>query len=291
MNPQVAVSVPFAAQTRPQSAGAIPKLAREEVIPLARVELERFLALIETLTPEDLAQPTDCALWSVKDIIAHQGAHVLGLTSARETLMDQFNPLKFRDYSARGMNLLDAANQRMVDQRARWSLAELIAEIRDNMERSLAGRQRFPAVLRWMRMMAPGYDQPFTVAELIDSIYTRDMWMHRADIARATGREMIQTAEHDGRIVALVVRDVDRRYKAKLGGRAVTLHLTGKAGGEWTAGGDRPAEAALTMEVLEFNRLASGRIPTQQVLDQGLAKIDGDKDLARLALRHTMALY
>ena len=53
---------------------------------------------------------------------------MLGLTSARETLMDQFNPLKFRDYSARGMNLLDAANQRMVDQRARWSLAELIAE-------------------------------------------------------------------------------------------------------------------------------------------------------------------
>ena len=43
---------------------------------------------------------------------------------------------------------------------------------------------------------------------LVDIILTRDTWMHRVDIARATGRPMELTAEHDGRIVADVVRRV-----------------------------------------------------------------------------------
>jgi hypothetical protein len=53
---------------------------------------------------------------------------------------------------------------------------------------------------------------------LIDLIYTRDMWMHRLDICRATGREMVQTPQHDGRITTLVVRDLARKHTPKLAG-------------------------------------------------------------------------
>ncbi|MBL8132768.1 MAG: maleylpyruvate isomerase family mycothiol-dependent enzyme [Anaerolineae bacterium] len=290
MNPQMAVPSTLIGQHLPQHAAAVPRLSRQEVVPLARVELERFLALAATLTTDDLRQPTDCALWSVKDIIAHQASHVLALTRLGE-FMDQFNPLNFRDYSARRLNSLDAANQRQVDRRADWSLIQLIAEMRDNREQSLAGRQRFPLPARWIRLGAPGFDGKFSLGELIDSIFTRDMWMHRVDICMATGRDMTLTAEHDGRIVALVMRDLDRRLSVKLDGHSTLYRLTGRAGGEWLVGGDAPAGAALTFDALQFNRLASGRITSQQALEQGLVKVEGDADLARRALDNTMVLY
>ena len=271
-------------------AAAIPKLAPPEVIPLARVELERFLALVDTLTPADLNQPTDCTLWSVKDIIAHQASHVFGLTRFGE-FMDQFNPLRARAYTAKGMNGLDAANQRQIDLRAQWSLAQLIAEMRDHREASFAGRQRFPALLRRVTIPVPGSNLRVSLGDLIDNIYTRDMWMHRADICRATGREMVQTADHDGRIVALVVRELDRTLNASLNGQSVLYRLTGPAGGAWLVGGNNPPEATITMDGLEFNRLASGRVSAQQVLDQGLAQIEGRRELAESALRQTIVLY
>jgi len=271
-------------------AAAIPKLAPPEVIPLARVELERFLTLVETLTPADLKQPTDCTLWSVKDIIAHQASHVFGLTRFGE-FMDQFNPLRARAYTAKGMNALDAANQRQIDLRAQWSLAQMIAEMRDHREASFAGRQRFPALLRRVTIPVPGSNLRVSLGDLIDNIYTRDMWMHRADICRATGRAMVQTADHDGRIVALIMRDLDGSLRAAFAGRAVIYRLTGTAGGEWIIGGNSRPEAQITMDVLEFNRLASGRSTAQQVLDQGLAQISGDEALAELALRQTIVLY
>ncbi|MBN8637631.1 MAG: maleylpyruvate isomerase family mycothiol-dependent enzyme, partial [Anaerolineae bacterium] len=280
----------FTDQSAAQPAAAIPKLALPEVIPLARVELDRFLTLVETLTPADLNQPTDCTLWSVKDIIAHQASHVFGLTRFGE-FMDQFNPLRARAYTAKGMNGLDAANQRQIDLRAQWSLAQLIAEMRDHREASFAGRQRFPALLRRVTIPVPGSNLRVSLGDLIDNIYTRDMWMHRADICRATGREMVQTADHDGRIVALVVRELDRILNASLNGQSVLYRLTGPAGGAWLVGGNNPPEATITMDGLEFNRLASGRVSAQQVLDQRLAQIEGRRELAVSALRQTVVLY
>ncbi len=62
---------------------------------------------------------------------------------------------------------------------------------------------------------------------LLDVILTRDPWMHRVDIARATGRDLVLTPEHDGRIVADVVAEWARRH-----GQPFTLTLTGPAGGD-----------------------------------------------------------
>lgn len=289
MDQSLAVSSVLVGTHQPISASAIARLSREEVIPLAREELARFLTLVETLSPDDWDRPTECSLWTVKDIVAHQASHVFGLTHYRE-MLDQFFPLNFREYTGKGMNNLDAANQRQVDQRASWTPEQIIAEIRDNSEASLTGRQRFPILLRWLRIGAPGYEGRFSIGELIDNIYTRDMWMHRLDICHATGREMVQTADHDGRITALVVRDLDKHLSAKLNGRGLIYHLTGKAGGEWTVGGGS-SSAAVSLDVLDFHRLASGRISGQQALQQGLVKIEGDEALGSLAVHNTAVLY
>ena len=52
----------------------------------------------------------------------------------------------------------------------------------------------------------------FTMRELFEVILTRDTWMHRVDITRATGREMVLTPEHDGRVVEDCVLDWARKH-------------------------------------------------------------------------------
>jgi len=59
-----------------------------------------------------------------------------------------------------------------------------------------------------------GVREPWTFGYLIDVILTRDPWMHRLDIAAATGTAPRLTAEHDGVIVADVVAEwADRHGK------------------------------------------------------------------------------
>src|SRR5688572_3524838 len=112
MNQQAAST--FLVETQQPIRGlAVPKLSRDEVIPMAREELRHFVALIENLTPSDLTQPTDCTMWNVKDVVAHQASHVLILTTFRE-FFNQFSPLNNLEYIRLGMNILDAANQRQV---------------------------------------------------------------------------------------------------------------------------------------------------------------------------------
>jgi hypothetical protein len=87
---------------------------------------------------------------------------------------------------------------------------------------------------------------------LVDVILTRDTWMHRMDVARATGRLPELTAEHDGRIVADVVEEWAERH-----GRPYRLELTGPAGGTFGRGAPE-----LAMDAVDFCRVLSGRQPT-----------------------------
>ena len=87
------------------------------------------------------------------------------------------------------------------------------------------------------------------LADLV--ILTRDPWMHRLDLARATGREPVLTADHDGVIVADIVAEWARRH-----GRPYRLELTGPAGGSWSSstGGEE-----IVMDAADFCRVISGR--------------------------------
>jgi hypothetical protein len=96
----------------------------------------------------------------------------------------------------------------------------------------------------------PGEGQ-WTLGYLSDVIHTRDPWMHRIDICRATGREAVLSAGHDGRILADVVADWARRH-----GQPFTLTLTGPAGGSFRAGESGPE---LELDAVEFARILSGR--------------------------------
>src|SRR5580704_4185456 len=114
-------------------------------------------------------------------------------------------------------------------------------------------RRRSPALMR--QMVRLRQDPPFSAERwqygfLIDTIFTRDTWMHRLDISRATERAMVVTAAHDGRLVADVVAEWARRH-----GQPFTLVLTGSAGGRWRAG---EGHEAIELDALDFCWIVSG---------------------------------
>jgi hypothetical protein len=103
-----------------------------------------------------------------------------------------------------------------------------------------------------------GVTEPWTLGYLIDVILTRDPWMHRMDIAAATGTSPRLTAGHDGVIVADVVAEWAGRH-----GKDFELTLTGPAGGTWRSGANGPS---WTLDAIDFCRAISRR-PASLTLD------------------------
>ena len=101
-------------------------------------------------------------------------------------------------------------------------------------------------------------EEQWTFGYLIDVILTRDTWMHRIDATRATGAPLRLTPDHDGVIVADVVREWAGRH-----GQPFTLTLTGPAGGTWSAGTSGPL---LSLDAVGFCRALSGRGPRDGLL-------------------------
>jgi hypothetical protein len=87
-----------------------------------------------------------------------------------------------------------------------------------------------------MKEEVDGQTETWKLGYLLETILTRDPWMHRVDIARATGRDLVLTPDHDGRIVADVVAEWARRH-----GQPFTLELTGPIGATYVNGDRRRA--------------------------------------------------
>jgi hypothetical protein len=98
----------------------------------------------------------------------------------------------------------------------------------------------------------------WSLGYLVDTIYLRDLWMHRVDASRATGHELELSSDHDGRIVADVVAEWARRH-----GEPFTLTLTGPAGGTYSSAGTGTGSTTTPPEVeldaVELCRILAGR--------------------------------
>ncbi len=88
---------------------------------------------------------------------------------------------------------------------------------------------------------------------LVDIIFTRDTWMHRLDICRATGITWSSSPGHDGQLVADVTAEWARRH-----GQPFSLTLTGPAGGQRCQGSNGEH---LELDALEFCWILAGRAP------------------------------
>jgi len=228
----------------------IAPIGHDEAIRIADTEYRRFLDLLRQLGPDDWGKPTDCDRWDVRAVALHVLGAMDATASVREMVHQQLRDGKVGKEI--GGSSLDGANELQVRERASLAGNELVERFAGTVDRAVRGRRRFPRPLRGLQMkMPPPWGGKRTLGWLNDVVYTRDTWMHRVDLSRSTGRPLVLTADHDGRIVADAVADW-----ARLHGQPFELVLAGPAGGHYRggSGGDR-----YELDAIEFCRSVTGR--------------------------------
>ncbi len=244
--------------TSPPHSSTAPRrrmLRRRDANRLAAGEYERFVQTVSALTPDDWSKPTDCSDWDVRELVSHVVGMAAMSTSPREASRQQRKAQA--EHAVRGGVMIDSLTAVQVREREGATPDQLVAEARRVAPRAARGRRRTPVFVRRRTFPVPqllnGAVEKWTVGYLVDVILTRDCWMHRIDLARATGRELEITTSHDGVLVDDVVREWAARH-----GRPFHLELTGPAGGRWSS--DLPGEPeSIRMDATEFCRTLSGR--------------------------------
>ena len=231
-----------------------PQLDRELAMRLAATEYARVTDLLDGLSPEQWAAETDCPGWDVRAMAGHMLGMMQMVASVAELVRQQ--AVSTRRAKRDGSLLIDALTGLQVEQNASLTTSGLVDAIRATAPRAVRNRRRVPRLLReWpLRDETDGW---WTYGYLFDVILTRDPYMHRIDISRATGASMAATPDHEGVIVDDVVREWADRH-----GEPYTLELSGPAGGSWQLGEGE----SLAMDAVEFCRALSGRAPATGLL-------------------------
>lgn len=231
-------------------------LSRAEATRLAGTEYQRVVDLLRALPPAAWMTSTECPGWDVRAA----ASHLLGMVDMARSVREQRRQVS--KAARRGGVFLDALTALQVEERADQSPAQLVEQYAARTPKAVRARRRTPGFIRRRPMPQPqdvgGHEERWTIGFLVDVILTRDPWMHRFDIARATGAELVLTAEHDGVLVADVVAEWAQRH-----GQPYTLNLTGPAGGHWSSGSGGPE---LELDAIEFCRILSGRAPGDGLL-------------------------
>ncbi len=231
----------------------MPRLERRAAMGLAATEYERIADQFEQLRPEQWSSPTDCPDWDVRAMAGHMLGMVQMVASIPEMVRQQLAAK--RRAKRQDILMIHALTALQVEQNADLSTDELIQQVRRLAPKAVSARRRAPGLMRKQTM--PDQDEWWTMGYLFDVILTRDPFMHRVDIARATGTPLVATADHEGVIVDDVVAEWADRH-----GLAYDLELTGPAGGHWRYGEGEH----ITMDAFEFCRALSGRAPAEGLL-------------------------
>jgi uncharacterized protein (TIGR03083 family) len=237
---------------------------------VALAQYEALIAQLEELEPGDWLVVTECDPWTVHDIAAHIAGELVWTR----------NPLAYAQLVAtwlrhyRGHSFLDGTNEAAVRARRDWTKDQLLDALRRDAPRAVAPGWARPLPLAGVANL-PRYA---TFGYLADVVLARDCFVHRHDIARATGR----TAgfdPSDTEVVAQVVADLQRAWR----GPESTLRLNGSAGGTWRLGPSETADGPVAeMDAVEFLRHLSGRETDPNLFDQLPDKLQTALSAARI---------
>ena len=238
------------------------RIGHDEAMSITVVEFDRMLALLKHLQGDDWSRQTDNEEWNVRATVLH----LLGAAEANASMRENVSQF------VRGQRLfkiiggdhwVDGINEIQIRDRATLTDAEIIERYAAAAPKAVKMRSRIPAPVRSLKVIDFGpVIGKETVGYLMDMVYTRDVWMHRVDVARAAGKTMELTSEHDGRIVA----DMVAEWAALFDG-PFTLELEGVAGGSYHRG--TGGEHAC-IDAVEFVRIISGRAPGTGLLSHPL---------------------
>jgi uncharacterized protein (TIGR03083 family) len=226
-----------------------PMIERRQAAALTATENDRFVDLVRSLGPDDWSRPTDCPAWDVRSMIGH----VLGMMEFTCSVREFVHVIRAGGKIAGDRPAIDGMTEVQVAERAHLTQRQILDRLAEAAPRTSRARRKLPAPLRRIPMPqeVDGATESWRLGYLFDVILTRDTWMHRVDVSRATGREMVLTAGHDGLIVTDAVEEWARRH-----GQPYVLTLHGPAGGTFR-GGDGGEE--ISLDAVEFCRILSGR--------------------------------
>jgi uncharacterized protein (TIGR03083 family) len=236
-------------------------LTHDEAMRLQAQELDRTIGVLRALDDAAWAAATDCPAWDVRAMYQH----VLGACEAGASMRENVHQLRrARAHRRRHGGPLEAALSAVqVAERADLDPARIVARLAEVAPGCVRGRRRIPALVRRHAKLAvdgPVHER-WTLGYLVDTIYLRDLWMHRVDVSTAVDRPLELDADHDGRIVADVVAEWARRH-----GRPFLLELTGPAGATYVVDAEHPKAERLSLDAVEFCRALAGRAPATGLL-------------------------
>jgi uncharacterized protein (TIGR03083 family) len=240
-----------------------PALDHPRSMMLAATELDRFQAQLGRLNAADWRSPTACPAWDVRALSSHVLAMTEMFSSFRRNATQH---LPASRAAKRGEVYIDALTARQVADRQELTPDQITQGLQTFAPRMLRWRTRAPGLMRARAM--PGAQpvssdsdaatERWTFGFLFDTVLTRDTWMHRMDIAYATGQDLDLSPDHDGGLVAEVVSEWSSRHTSPY-----SLTLTGPAGGTWSRG---TGGEGLHLDAVEFCRALAGRAPTPGLL-------------------------
>lgn len=224
-----------------------------------RIGLSAYQALVadlRELNPDDWEEVTVCDPWTVADMVRHLVGAAKGNASMREMMRQQIHGARRKGEF--GGNALDATNDLQVNDHRDLQPEQLIEALEAVFEKSVHTRVNRSRVFDHINVpidaggsTATGMPSRLNMSELFKVVYTRDVWLHRVDIARATHRELRLDPSVDKRIVEDVVKEWADRHA-----QPFELHLTGPAGGHYQRTGEGPT---IDLDAIDFCWILSGR--------------------------------
>jgi uncharacterized protein (TIGR03083 family) len=259
----------------------IAPVTRHEAAQLAADEIDRLLDLLEQLDGDNWTQSTDCTEWTVHDMTAHLAGACAGWASWKHFRRQ----IIFNPHIRKADVPVDAINRRQIEDRAGQTPQQFIDELREVGPKAVRNRKKLPGILRKIRIDAKPMPGKMSMAYLVDVIYPRDQWMHRLDICRATGKHLVITPDHDGRLLDLVMLDIAKTLAGEI---AITVNVTGALAAAYRFGSGEP-QAELDIDFLTLNRRASMRITADEARET--VTMRGDRAAAERFLQHCKILY
>ncbi|MFC0861818.1 maleylpyruvate isomerase family mycothiol-dependent enzyme [Sphaerimonospora cavernae] len=223
---------------------------RDQAVAISEAEGHAALALLGKFRDGDWRRPTDCVGWDVRTLVSHLVAQCEDNISLR--MMMRRHIVGRRRYPEK--IALDGHTAVQIDDHATETGPALVENFASLWPRATRARRWTPGPMRRVAVDTgmPGVPK-LPIGYLLDVIYPRDLWMHRVDLARATG-QTVTLGEHDRQIIEQVIRDLALAWSAA----PVALELTGVAGGSWLVGSGDPV-AVVRADAVAYMRALSGR--------------------------------
>ena len=212
----------------------------DELLRIGAYQNEQMLRLLRTLDDDEWNAPTDCDRWTVKDIVAHLIGWAECFASFKEFRHQFAASIKRRKELG---NPVNAQNEQQVEDRRHLTPEQTIDRFDSAMSKFLSFRMTVGKYLRYMPYYDPSIIKYSNLGYISRVIFTRDMFMHRIDIACATNRPVALEKE-DHALIADVLRDWARRHDvdATIDLGPMGIFIAGE-GGRARIVGDAPAFA------------------------------------------------